>query len=80
MIRALKSMGLSIPGDIRITGFDNSAESRIIDPPLTTADIPGDSMGHMAADLLLSRMQHPEMSYRIVYAQTKVITRASTEI
>ncbi|MCH4193267.1 MAG: LacI family DNA-binding transcriptional regulator [Butyrivibrio sp.] len=80
MIRALKSMGLSIPGDIRITGFDNSAESRIIDPPLTTADIPGDSMGHMAANLLLSRMQHPEMSYRIVYAQTKVITRASTEI
>lgn len=79
VIRALKSMNLSIPDDIRICGFDNSTESRIIDPPLTTANIPSESMGHFAADILLSRIQHPDLSYRTLYVQTQVITRLSTK-
>jgi LacI family transcriptional regulator len=79
VIRALKSMNLVIPEDIKICGFDNSTESRIIEPPLTTANIPGDSMGHFAAEILLSRMQHPELSYRTIYVQTQIITRLSTQ-
>lgn len=79
VIRALKSLNLTIPDDIRICGFDNSTESRIIEPPLTTANIPGDSMGHFAAEILLSRIQHPELSYRTVYVQTQIINRLSTQ-
>ncbi|WP_033165041.1 LacI family DNA-binding transcriptional regulator [Clostridium sp. KNHs205] len=78
VIRALKSMNLIIPNDIKICGFDNSAESRIIEPPLTTANIPGDSMGYFAAETLLSRIQHPELSYRTIYVQTQIINRLST--
>lgn len=79
VIRALKSMNLTIPEDVRICGFDNSTESRIIEPPLTTANIPGDSMGHFAAEILLSRIHHPELSYRTLYVQTEIITRLSTQ-
>lgn len=79
VIRALKSINLVIPKDVKICGFDNSTESRIIEPPITTADIPGDSMGHFAAEILLSRMQHPELSYRTTYVQTQIITRLSTQ-
>jgi LacI family transcriptional regulator len=80
VIRALKSMNLTIPDDIKICGFDNSTESKIIDPPLTTADISGDSMGHFAAETLLSRIQYPELSYRTIYVQTQIINRHSTQI
>jgi len=79
VIRALKSMNLVIPDDIKICGFDNSTESRIIEPPLTTANIPGDSMGHFAAEILFSRIQHPELSFRTIYVQTQIITRLSTQ-
>lgn len=79
VIQALKSMSLIIPNDIKICGFDNSTESRIIEPPLTTANIPGDSMGHFAAELLLSRIKYPELSYRIIYVQTQIINRLSTQ-
>lgn len=79
VMRALKSMNLTIPDDIRICGFDNSTESRIIDPPLTTANIPSESMGHFAADILLSRIQHPDLAYRSLYVQTQVITRLSSK-
>lgn len=79
IIRALKYMNLTIPDDIKICGFDNSPESRIIEPPLTTANIPGNSMGHFAAEILLSRMQKPDLSYRTIYVQTQIINRSSTK-
>ena len=42
---------------LKVTGFDNSAESRIIEPHLTTVDIPSSKMGYIAADMLLSPHQ-----------------------
>lgn len=79
VMQALKFMNLSIPDEIKICGFDNSTASRIIEPPLTTVNIPGDSMGHFAADILLSRIEKPELAYRTIYIQTQVIKRLSTQ-
>jgi len=79
VIRALKSMNLTVPDDIKICGFDNSTESKIIEPPLTTVNIPGDSMGRFAAETLLSRIEYPELSYRTIYVQTQIINRLSTK-
>jgi LacI family transcriptional regulator len=64
---------------MKICGFDNSTESKIIEPPLTTANIPGDSMGHFAAEILLSRIQKPDLSYRTIYVQTQIKNRLSTK-
>lgn len=79
VMRALKSMNLTIPDDIKICGFDNSSESKIIEPPLTTANIPSDSMGHFAAEILLSRIKNPSLTFRTTYAQTQIINRISSK-
>ena len=50
LIRALKKCGVNIPDDVKVTGFDNSTESRIIEPHLTTVDIPSSQIGYLAAD------------------------------
>ena len=39
-IKALKLRGYSIPEDIAIIGFDNITEGKVIDPALTTIEIP----------------------------------------
>ena len=78
LIRALKKCGLNVPGDVRVTGFDNSTESRIIEPHLTTVDIPSSKMGYIAADMLLSRINDPDMPYRITHVRTTLKFRAST--
>ena len=44
-IQTLKSHGLSVPGDISVTGFD--------DPPLTTVAQPAAKIGEVAMDTLL---------------------------
>ena len=40
LIHSLKKLGIQIPEEVLITGFDNSNESQIIEPHLTTVDIP----------------------------------------
>lgn len=78
LIRALRKHGIKVPEDVCITGFDNSAESKIIEPHLTTVDIPSTKMGYLAADLLLSRIREPETPYRIMHVRTSIKYRAST--
>jgi LacI family transcriptional regulator len=79
LINCLKQMGKSYPEDVRICGFDDSAESRVMTPALTTCHIHTQVMGHTAANLLLSRIEQPDLNYRTVYAETDLIYRASTD-
>jgi DNA-binding LacI/PurR family transcriptional regulator len=53
VIGALRREGLSVPGDVSVAGFDGIALGRMMDPPLTTIEMPDASMGAAAASLLL---------------------------
>lgn len=78
-IKALKFLNYNLPNDIKIAGFDNSHESQIIEPFLTTVDIPGTDMGYTATNLLLDRIQYPDTPFRTTYTQTTIIYRNSTD-
>jgi DNA-binding LacI/PurR family transcriptional regulator len=53
VIGALRREGLLVPGDMSVAGFDGLSLGRIMDPPLTTIEMPDASMGAAAASLLL---------------------------
>ncbi len=53
-VKRAKSMGLRVPQDISITGFDDIEMSSIIEPELTTVHIPHREMGKIAAESLLA--------------------------
>jgi len=78
-LKALKQLNLSVPNDILLCGFDDAPEATIIDPTLTTIRIHSRSMGFTAAELLLSRILHPDMPYRTTYVKTDIIYRDSTK-
>ncbi|MEC0125703.1 LacI family DNA-binding transcriptional regulator [Paenibacillus pabuli] len=78
LIRALKARNVTVPQDIVVCGFDNAPESRIIEPPLTTVHIYSNEMGIRAAEMLLSRIDHPSQPYQISHIVTKPIIREST--
>lgn len=77
-IKALRYLGYKIPKDIKIAGFDNSNESDIIDPALTTVTIYGKQMGYMSTEILLSRVKFPDIPNCTTYVDTDVIFRKST--
>ena len=78
LIQAMKKQNIRVPEDVWICGFDDSPESRVITPALTTVHIHSQIMGHSAADLLLSRILEPSLNFRTVHTETTLIYREST--
>ncbi|MEN3149891.1 substrate-binding domain-containing protein [Neorhizobium sp. IRAMC:178] len=58
VISALRREGLSVPSDVSVAGFDGIAIGRLMDPPLTTVEMPDASMGAAAASLLLDMAEN----------------------
>ena len=77
-LAVLKELGLSVPEDIWLCGFDDSPESKVVTPSLTTIHIHSQIMGFSAAHLLLSRIKEPSLNFRTLHTETSLIYREST--
>ncbi len=78
-LQIFKKLGISVPGDVYLCGFDDSPESRIMSPTLTTIHIHSQIMGFSAVNLLMSRIKEPSLNFRTVHTETRLIYRESTE-
>ena len=63
-LRAAHTLGLSVPKDIAISGFDNIPLAAFTTPPLTTADQSIHEQGAAAARFLLERINGPRSAQR----------------
>ncbi len=59
-IRALEEMGVQIPEEVSIVGFDNIPFSDCVSPPLTTVSQPTKEIGRRAVSLLMNRINGKE--------------------
>lgn len=75
-IQGVRSLGLSVPGDVSITGFDNIELARVIEPALTTVHVPHRRMGQTAAELLLALRGGADHVQSLAF-EARVIERAS---
>lgn len=78
VMTALKQLGVAIPGQVMVAGFDGTAQATVVEPALTTVQIPGIEIGRIAADMLLNRIANPGRPPISVYAKTSPIWREST--
>ncbi len=79
-VAALRELGVRVPRDVSLIGFDDARWACYVDPPLTTIRHPTEEMGRRAGELLLARIQHPEAPsrpQRIVFAP-RLMVRNST--
>ena len=79
-IYTLRKLGKSVPGDILFCGFDDSPNSRIMTPSLTTIHTHTQIMAIAAMQLLISRIEDPGLNYRVVHTETELIYRDSTRL
>ena len=78
-LRAVRSAGLQIPGDVSIVGFDDIPLASAVSPALTTVAQPIVELATLAAQLLMSRTQSDQQDgpkQRIVL-DTELIVRGS---
>lgn len=55
-IRRLRALGLDVPGDVSVIGFDDIPWAGLHAPPLTTIDMPVEAMAQSAIDTLTQRL------------------------
>jgi len=78
-IRALTDVGLRVPGDVSVMGFDDIITAAFNQPSLTTVKQPLRQMGQTAARVLLERIANPEKEYPAeLVMQPELLVREST--
>ncbi len=76
-IAVARSLGLRVPDDLSVVGFDNVPESALGDPPLTTVEQPIQEMGREAVRLLLELIEDPARPAARVILPTRLVVRQS---
>ena len=76
--RAVQSCGLSIPADVAVAGFDDTAIAAQLYPPLTSVHLPAQLMGKRATQILLQRIREPECEPMREILPTALVIRQST--
>lgn len=87
ILSTAQTMGIRVPEDLSVIGFDNIATAERADPPLTTVCQPVHTIGETAARLLIDRIKQDNSSGEIVderltpinlLLKPRLILRAST--
>ncbi len=60
-LAACRELGIRVPEDLSIVGFDDLASSRYLTPPLTTIRQPMREIGERAVNLLLAIIEHVDV-------------------
>ena len=76
-LKACAEVGLSVPEDVAVVGFDNIPLAALVTPPLTTCHIPRYDLGAKAVELLLEQIVHTAGDPREVILQPSLIIRSS---
>ncbi|UUV98356.1 LacI family DNA-binding transcriptional regulator [Vagococcus luciliae] len=76
--RAAYELGLSIPNDLSVVGFDDLEISSFLNPPLTTVNQPAFDIGYTAAQYLLQEIEQPNKVVPNKTFETTFIERGST--
>ena len=75
----VNEMGLSVPDDVSVVGFDDPEWAPLTGPPLTTLAQPTYEMGVKAAEMLLDRIETgPDEGSRKVLLDPWLVVRKST--
>jgi LacI family repressor for deo operon, udp, cdd, tsx, nupC, and nupG len=70
-------VGLAVPDDVAVVGFDDIAVAAHVYPPLTTVSQPMQLLGETAAELLLKRLRDPRAEVPGVLLPHRLIQRRS---
>ncbi len=78
-LSAIWKMGLKIPGDVSIVGFDDTFQAGMTSPPLTTIHQPISEIARMAVQILIEKFDNPESQPVTIVLPTRLVRRFSCE-
>ncbi len=77
LIQALGKLRISVPGDVRVAGFDDAGFASLVAPPLTTVRQPCQEIATAAFRAMLDRIQDPSLPARCIRIGGSLVVRES---
>lgn len=80
IMEGIKELGLKIPDDVSLVGYDETVWSKHLNPPLTTVNQPSYKMGQLAAEKLIRLIESDESIHfemKAVSLEPNLIVRES---
>ena len=83
VLKALRDLGLSVPGEVSVVGQNDLTLAQYLDPPLTSVAHAVRDMAHQGAELLFNKIDwsddEPWIPRRVAY-QPRLVVRESTSV
>ena len=77
-LNAARRRGLTVPDDLSIVGFDDTFQSKIVWPQLTTVRQPLQELGRTGVSLLMRLLEGQRVEALRMELSTTLVVRAST--
>ncbi|MGD8969252.1 MAG: LacI family DNA-binding transcriptional regulator [Anaerolineae bacterium] len=77
-LMAIRHLGLTIPDDVGLVGFDETTWGGLVEPAVTIISQPTYEIGATAAELLLQRVDKPDRPPRKVILHGELVVRGSS--
>jgi len=77
VLRAIRELGLRVPADVAVIGFDDEEASSYLDPPLASVRAPIAEMGRQAVAMVLEQVHGEKIVQPQVILATDLVLRSS---
>ncbi len=78
LLHTLDELGVEVPREARVAGFDDVRYACLLRVPLTTIHQPCRALGTMAMQAMRERIEHPGLPARDILLDTRLVRRRST--
>jgi LacI family transcriptional regulator len=78
--RTARRLGMAVPGDVAVAGYNDIPVAGRLDPPLTTVEVPVHEMGVVAAGILIEQVETARLTSRRVVFAPQLVVRGSTRV
>ena len=78
LLKTFRAVGVKVPEDVMVAGFDDARTAALADPPLTTIHQPSDALARSLFEILMIRIRNPALPAMAMYHDAWLVPRAST--
>lgn len=78
IMNAARTVGIEMPDELRLIGFDGTRLCDIVRPTLSSVAVPFEHIGHSAVELCIARITDPSREAETIPARTHLVIRDSS--
>ena len=75
VIKAASKLGIRVPEDLSVIGFDNIDLATMATPAITTIDQPAFQIGFQSCELLMEKIENPAIEEKHILLETELVVR-----